>query len=75
MEAECPWDKDGVVIASKLQPAAMNLRKYQFTLVLTCAAWSMLLGTLQLAVILIPILISLKRDGAGDEWWRAVLLV
>lgn len=53
-------DKDEVVIASKLQPAAMNLRKYQLRLVLSCAAGSTRSGTLHLAIILIPILILVK---------------
>lgn len=55
-----PLDKDEVVIASKLQPAAMNLRKYQLRLVLSCAAGSTRSGTLHLAIILIPILILVK---------------
>ena len=53
-------DKDGVVIASKLQPAAMNLRKYQLRLVLSYAAGSTRSGTLHLAIILIPVLTLVK---------------
>ncbi|XP_066213928.1 transcription initiation factor TFIID subunit 7-like [Saccopteryx leptura] len=64
-------DKDGVVIASKLLPAAKNLRKCQLWLMLTRPAWGSLSGAFHLAIIPIPNLIPLKRGSQKEETKRS----